>query len=197
MSTLFENTFLMAQAFGALALFVNIYAMQIEKSRNIILAMVPVGVLNTIQFLLLGAWPAAIYCALSSSKDLCLFFVKDKWVVYLIATFLIVVIGFGVYSFDRFYDLFPVLSGIIVNLSLIFRDNRSVVMRATILFHMIWFLYNCTVGAYVGAFSSIIILCSVLVGMFKYEQWEIGKCYRTFLPSIRRSLFDFTPRTYP
>lgn len=193
-----ENGFLLAQIIGLCAMGINIAAMQCKNPRHIILCCIPTGVLWSIQYLLLSAPMGALFNICAATKDCFLANVREKLVLFVIVTFLIILWSFGLYMFKNWFDILPLMAGTIMNLALIQRDNRPLIARATIMGQICWFAYNLIVGSWMGLTCSLLVTTSSLIGMARHESWQLGACYRSFAPSLVRSLFTFPNfRTFP
>lgn len=199
---MFENAdsiFIWAQIIGFCAMVIGTLAMQFKNPRHILLGNVPSAGLWTIQYLMLGAPLGAILNISSALKDGTVAFIHKRYLNLVIGSFLIMTWLIGLYHFNQWYDLLPLLAGTAVNAALLIdRDNRPLFVRAVIVNCALWIVYNLIVGSWMGATCAIMIIGSSMLSMARYEGWEIGKCYRSFVPSIARSLFIFQgPRTYP
>ena len=193
-----ESTFLWAQAIGLCAMAIAISAWQLKSSRHIIMCFIPCNSLWAIQYILLGAPLGAAMNICSVLKDTGLVFIKEKHVPYLIATFITVAWGVGLYNFGHWYDILPLMAATILNLGLLQRDNRALYARACIIASILWLAYNIIVHSWMGACCSSLVVISSMTGMARHEAWVLGKCYRSFMPSLARSLFVFPNlRTYP
>lgn len=198
MDSVFHSALFWAQIFGLVAMSINILSWQIKNPRWIIFSYCPASALWAIQYLLLGAPLGAIMNICGSCKDGALAFIKDKYVPFLIGAFLTVTWCVGLYFFKNWFDVLPLIAGTIINLALLQRDNRPLVSRAGVIATSCWIIYNYIVGSYMGFICGCLVIISSTVGMARFEKWDIGKCYKSFLPSLARSLFIFPNfRTYP
>ena len=193
-----EGTFLWAQIIGLFAMSLAVGAWQLKNSRHIILCYVPANSLWAIQYLLLGAPLGALMNICSVFKDGALGFISERFVRHIILTFLIVAWSVGLYSLTHWYDLLPLVGVSILNIALLQRDNRSLYARAGVICASLWLIYNLIVHSWMGACCSTFVIISSVTGMARHEAWIIGRCYKSFLPSLARSLFVFPNwRTYP
>jgi len=175
-----------------------VLSMQLKNPKHMILSGVPTGLLWTTQYMLLGAPMGAIANFSGAVKNLFIAFIPQKYVPYLLCAYLTIMWGIGLYNLSVWYALLPLVGASATSIALLVdRTNRRFYVRAIVFCCAMWACYNITVGAYMGLSCDILTITSSIIGMARYEKWELGRCYRTFLPSIRRSLFDFTPRTYP
>lgn len=197
MNAIFENTFLIAQVFGLCAMCFSICAWQLKNPRNILKCYIPASLLWAAQYFLLGGYVAVLTCIGAALKDSLLSIIPANKAKYVIFSFLIIMVGIGLFFVKQPIDVLPILTIGIFNLALLQPDNRSLMSRIIILCQFSWFAYNLQMGAWMGVICCVFVMSSSFMGMVRHEQWEIGGSLRSFIPSIRRALFDFTPRTYP
>ncbi|MEM8833606.1 MAG: YgjV family protein [Pseudomonadota bacterium] len=192
-----ENKFLMAQIAGFLAMSCCVISMQFKHPRNIILTGVPSGLLWATQYMLLNAPMGAIANASGALKNLLITFLPKSFVPHLLLFYLFLMWGIGLYNLEVWYALLPLIGASATSVALLInRDNRELYARSIVLCCSLWACYNITVGAYMGLACDTLTILSSIIGMARHERWEIGRCYRTFFPSLGRSLFP-NLRTYP
>lgn len=193
-----SSVFLWAQVIGFVAMGINILSWQLKNPRHIILSYVPANTLWAIQYMMLGAPVGAMINLCSAAKDGGLAFVKDKYVPFLIGSFLCVVWIVGLHFFQAWHDLLPLIAGTILNLSLLQRNNRPLYARASLTACALWLVYNVIVGSWIGTLSACLVMTSSIIGMARHEEWALGQCYKKFTPNLARSLFAVPNfRTYP
>ena len=175
----------------------SIIAWQMKNPRTILLCYVPSSLFWSCQYFLLNAPAAVVTCILSALKDSILSCIPAALAKYLIAFFIILLWIVGLPLVSTPLHILPLLTMTAFNLALIQPDNRGLMSRVNILCQIAWFVFNASVGAWMGVACSIFVISSAMTGMARFESWEIGTCYRTFLPSIHRALFNFSPRTSP
>ena len=195
---MFDNIFFWAQAIGFVAMSIRIISWQLRNSRHIIFCGMPAGALWTIHYLMLGAPLGALMNVLAVLRDGALSFIKERHVLLVIFCFCGIMWLTGLY-FSRFwYDLLPLIGNSISAISFIYRSNRPLIARAAILANLPWLVYNFIVGSWIGVGSATLMIISSIIGMYRHESWEIGNCYKSFVPSVTRALLVFPNfRTYP
>jgi len=188
---MFDNVFLWAQVVGLFAMIFSIVSWQLKNPRHIILMNVPGCSLWAIQYIMLGGITGALMNIFSVFKDGALGFVRCSIVPYIISAYLLLIWAFGIYFFNNWFDSLALAGGTISNLALLKRDNRALMSRACIASQICWITYNSIVGAWIALICGVLVTVSSLIGMYRHENWEIGKCYKSFLPSVARFLFVF------
>lgn len=191
------NAFLWAQALGLIALSINITAWQLENSRHIIMCHIPARILMAIQYIMLGAPLGAIMDICAVFRDTGITFSQDKFSRYIILICLFSSWVVGLYFSESWYDALPMIAVTIGNIALLYREDRSLYARMVIIASFFFIIYNIMVGSWMGLACGILVIVSSIIGMYRYEGWNLGKCYRSFLPNFARSLLVFPNfRTY-
>lgn len=192
MDGILSNTFLLAQIFGFCAFACCMFAYQIKNPRYIVLACIPISWFFGLQFLLLGAYSAAIFSLICMFKDAVIFILRQEYLKRFIYCYLLINTSFLLFYYESIFDLLPILSALFINIPLINRDNRHMIVRGTIVSQICWIIFNLNVSAWFGFACSILTIFSAMIGMARHEKWEVGKCYRSFTPSIVRALLNKT-----
>lgn len=191
-----ENTFLLAQILGGLALILQLIAWQIKTPRLIILMYIPCNILWSAQFYLLGAFIGCFQAALGVIKDYLLFSLKQHQIKWVVVVYLPLILFVCIKYFENAHDILPFIGSACVNLAMLNRDNRNLMTRAALVYLCCMFFYNLFSAAYVSMIGDSIIACGIFIGMVRHEKWRVAGCYRTFIPNLHRALFNFTPRTF-
>lgn len=193
-----DSIFIYAQIAGFVAMCFSITAWQLKKQEHILLCYIPSGFFWSIQFFLLGAYSAALFSFLCMFKDGALAKLPRKYFKFIVSVFFGVNVVIISVLFRSAFDLIPLLIILLVNIPLMTKDNRYWIARCNILAQCCWIIFNLHNGAFVGVICASVIITSSIIGMARHEKWNVGKCYKSFLPSIGRSLFSInTPQTYP
>ncbi len=196
MDGVFSNTFLLAQFFGFCAMCLSVYVWQIKNPRMILLLYVPTSLLWATQFFLLGSNMAAIICLLCVVKDFSLSVVDKKRAPKIITLFLIAIWSIGALTITTTIEVLPLITLTFFNLALLQPDNRRLMARTNILTQVLWIAFNISISAYMGVLCSLLLVVYTLIGMYRHEKWEIGRCYKSFAPSLMRALL-IKPQTFP
>ncbi len=192
MSELFNDTFWLAQIFGVCALFLSIVAWQIKSSKNVILCYIPICAFYMIQDFLLGAYVGAIISLLNIFKNSVLYKYEKQFAKYVIYIFIIIVTILSIPFINSIIDILPLFAVYISSLSFLNPLNRNVIARGNLVCQLFYITYSLQYGAYVGVAASVVVTISNILGMIRHENWQIGKCYRSFVPNITRSLLNFS-----
>ncbi|MEM8833607.1 MAG: YgjV family protein [Pseudomonadota bacterium] len=196
MGDVFSNTLFWAQILGFLGFMCSATAWQLKNPRHIMLMYVPSGLFWSSHYFLLGGLTAVFILILSAIKDICVALLPNKFVAFIILSFLAAISIFTFFSYAKFIDILPLLAMFVLNLPRLDRENRPLIARGFIASQFLWLMYNISVGSIPGIISGTVLTGFCLFGMARHEEWQLGKCYRTFFPSLVRSLFP-NLRTYP
>jgi len=188
---MFDNLFLWAQIVGFISLCINIISWQLKNSRHIIMCHIPARALMAIQYIMLGAPLGAVMDICSVFRDGGISFMNKKYIPYILGLFLCSVWGVGLLFLQNWYGILPLIGVTILSIGLLQKDNRGLVARAQITCSTLWLFYNALVGSYMGFICGTFIITSAIIGMYRHEKWEIGNCYKSFIPSVTRALFVF------
>lgn len=189
MDGILSNTFLLAQIFGFCAMCCSVCVWQIKNPRMILLLYVPTSLFWAAQFFLLGSTMAALICLLCVVKDFLLSFIDKKRAPKVITFFLLATWSLGILTLNTAIEVLPLVTLTIFNLALLQPDNRALMARTNIATQILWIAFNITIGAYMGLACSFLLIGSTLIGMARHEKWKIGKCHKSFMPSIFKPLF--------
>lgn len=193
-----ENLFIWAQILGFIAMGIALFGLQFKKTKSIMLSLGISELVWTVQFLMLGGIVGAVLTFCSASRNILTIFTPKTVIKFIIPAYLLIAWAIGIHTFQGANDLLPLIGTTIFSIALYRKDNRALFSRSIILCCSCWLIYACTVLSYMGVVYNFLSIVSVVVGMARHEQWKIGKCYKTFLPSLARSLFVFPNfRTYP
>lgn len=185
------DQFIIIQIIGFIAMAIGTLAQQAKTSRRMIGFSIPSSALWTIQYIMLGAPIGALINGGGILKDIGVLAFNKRHVPLLIATYIIFSCVIGLYMFKAWYDILPLICVTVLNLSFIQRDNRPLIARAMIINCLLWIVYNGIVESWMGLACACFVICSSIIGMYRHENWDIGKCYKSFFPSLARSLFIF------
>jgi hypothetical protein len=191
-----DSVFICAQIIGFCAMCFSVTAWQVKEPRKIYALYVPSSLLWSFQYILLGAPVGAIIAICSASKDAGLAFANPNHKKYFVSAYIVLVVGFGAYYFQSWISLFPILAALSLNATILLTDKKDIIARAVILSQIFFILYNLNTGAWMAVVCSVLVIVSSIIGMARHEEWDIGRCYKSFAPSLMRSLL-IKPQTYP
>lgn len=158
------------QLVGFLGLFINIIAFQFKKHQQIVLCKTSSELVFAIQYILLGAWTAAILELISVIRNLLFYkFVKKNIsTTPVIVIFAIFVIVTGLATYDGAISLLPIGSKLLTSVSYGLKNERWLRI-ITLPSCIMWIIYNLTVGSIGGALGDFLSLVSLLIAMYKFD----------------------------
>ena len=172
---MFDNIFVWAQVIGCGGLLLNIISWQLKTPRNIIVMTIPSNFLWATHYIMLGAPLGAITNLCSVIRNTGLVIVRDHLVPYFIYSFLLLTWVIGLYFYEFWYDVLPLVSASIMNLGLLRRNNRPLIARTTVIYCILGLIYDVIVGSLVGFICGIFIVASAIIGMYRHENWNLNK----------------------
>ncbi len=198
MENLFENSFFWAQIIGFIALGFCILAWQLKNSYHIMALSMLECALWGIHYIAMGMTVAGIQQFIASAKCGIVAYASQKYLKAVITIYVVCIWANSLFLFSHWHDLIPAIASSIISIPCIRADSREIIARGMFCGQLMWIYYDLYIGSVIAAFSSFIIMVSVIIGMYRHENWQIGKCHKTFVPSIARALFVFPNfRTFP
>ena len=171
-------SFWIAQAFGGIAIALNIIALQINDKNKVFALYVISNIFYALNFILLGALSGAIICLIAAIETFInyMFFKKDKDIPrWLILSYIVIAIISGICIYTNIYDILPILSAFAYVAAICKKSNSSI--RVFTLVEMsLWIYYDFLVLAYMAGIADLLIVVSSVIGIlkfdFKYEKFK-------------------------
>ena len=164
--------YILVYGVGLIAMTLSIIAFQFKHRVTIILSNFFGQTCWIAYFLLQGDVTSAIACGLSAIM-LAVFSKKDKWKwstsPWSIATFIVLLSGFSLLSFEGWTDIFPLLAGIFAVIANSRASEKR--LRQFSIFWCFFWLLNSTFKMYPVAFAND-LLCTVsaIVSLIRYRE---------------------------
>ena len=157
------------QLIGFLGLAAGALAFQFKKHNHIVLSKMTSELIFSVQYLLLGAWTAALLDFTSAVRNLlfCAMVKKGrstKWLIYIFGAFVVVV---GIVTFDGPISIMLIAAKLLTTISYGMKNER-LLRFITLPSCIFWCVYNLYVGSLGGAIGDIITLASLLVAVCKF-----------------------------
>lgn len=158
------------QLIGFVGLATSIATFQFKKHRSIVLCKMSSELIFALQYILLGAWTAAILDGISVVRNtLYTTFVKRGWsTAPVIIGFGLFVIATGVATFDGWLSLLPIAAKLLTTISYGMK-NEKLLRFITLPSCIMWSIYNLQVGSLGGALGDTLALISLLIGIYKFD----------------------------
>lgn len=158
------------QLIGFAGLATSIAAFQFKKHRSIVLCKMASELIFALQYILLGAWTAAVLDGISVIRNtLYTNFVKrGRSTTPIIVGFCLFVIATGIVTFDGWLSLLPIAAKLLTTIS--YGMKKEKLLRfITLPSCIMWTIYNLQVGSLGGALGDTLTLISLLIGIYKYD----------------------------
>ena len=158
------------QLIGFVGLATSILAFQFKKHRGIVLCKMSSELIFALQYILLGAWTAAILDGLSVVRNsLYTNFVKrGRSTLPVIIGFGLFVVVTGIVTFDGWLSLLPIAAKLLTTISYGMK-NEKLLRFITLPSCIMWSIYNLQVGSLGGALGDTLTLISLLIGIYKFD----------------------------
>lgn len=159
------------QGIGFLALFFVILSFQKKDRLSLLLVMLIGLLLFVVHFSLLGAWTGSLMNLIeagvvfvSFKKETAAWARKVFWPYLFITAYVIT----GALTYRASSDMLPIVAQIVGAMAVWQKNPRT--LRFTMLIpRPLWFIYNAIVGSYAGVLTEALILCSVFVGIIRFD----------------------------
>jgi len=161
---------LFIQIIGFVALAISIIAFQFKKHGQIVFCKMASEFIFSIQYVLLGAWTAAVLDFISTIRNLlfCKLVKKNISTLPVILVFSCFVIATGVFTYDGLASLLPIASKLLTTVSYGMK-NEKLLRIITLPSCVFWIIYNVTVGSIAGVLTDSLALVSLLIAMYKFD----------------------------
>jgi len=161
---------LFIQMIGFVALAISIIAFQFKKHGQIVFCKMASEFIFSIQYVLLGAWTAAVLDVISVIRNLlfCKLVKKNISTLPVILVFGCFVIATGVFTYDGLASLLPIASKLLTTVSYGMK-NEKWLRIITLPSCVFWIIYNVTVGSIAGVLTDSLALVSLLIAMYKFD----------------------------
>ena len=156
------------QLIGFVGLATSILAFQFKKHRGIVLCKMSSELIFALQYILLGAWTAAILDGVSVVRNsLYTNFVKrGRSTTPVIIGFCTFVIATGIFTFSGWITLLPITAKLLTTISYGMK-NEKLLRFITLPSCIMWSIYNLQIGSFEAAVGDTLTLISLLIGIYK------------------------------
>ena len=158
------------QLIGFLGLAMSIAAFQFKKHRSIVLCKMSSELIFSIQYVLLGAWTAAVLDFSSMVRNLlfCVLVKKNRSTTPVILAFGLFILITGFATYDGFLSLLPIGAKLLTTVSYGMKNER-LLRFITLPSCIMWSIYNLYVGSLGGALGDTMTLFSLLIAIYKFD----------------------------
>ena len=172
--------YITAQVLGFIALGLEMLRFQLKSSRLFFYIEPFLSTIYFFQFFLLGALSAYAVSALSIARAFCGALLNQEQLRKIVIYFFIpsfLTIGF--FTADSLLNSLPTLAILFSTTAFLIRDQREIVVRLYILNCLCWLVYAIPYEAYAHAIACCLILCSLIIGIFRHEEKYRNLLYLT------------------
>ena len=158
---------IIVQGIGYLGLLFIVLSFQSNKRGTLLLYFLIAHLLFIVHFGLLGAFTGVAMNLVAAVRDV-VFYKKGtnkrSFVYFFMAAFFLA----GIVTWTNYISLLPILATLAETYSL--GEKRMKVLRIlTLIPHPFWFIYNAAVGSYAGMATEIVVVASILIGIFRFD----------------------------
>ena len=167
----FNTKTIVAQVIGFIALAILIIVFQKNNRKTMLRLMMVAAFLFSVHFFMLGAMTGAAMNLLNVFRSYIFANREDKswakhdWWLYV---FLLLVVVLGIFSWDGYYSALA-LFALAVQTFAFWSKNTNVIRLISLIVPPCWFTYNLIVGSIPGMVTEVMILTSLLVGIYRFD----------------------------
>lgn len=158
------------QLIGFLALGCSLLSFQFKKHNRILLFRTASELIFALQYILLGAWTAAIMDGISVVRNMLYTSLvkKNRSTTPVIVVFSIFVVATGLIALDGIISLLPIISKLLTTVSYGMKKEKWL-RFITLPSCIFWIIYNGFVGSWAGILADSLTLVSLLIAIYKFD----------------------------
>ena len=158
------------QLIGFIGLAIGVLAFQFKQHKNIVLCKMTSELVFSLQYLLLGAWTAALLDFASAVRNMlfCKMVKKGRSTTPLIYAFGVFVLVVGIVTFDGPLSLMLIAAKLLTTISYGMKNER-LLRYITLPSCILWSIYNLYIGSFGGAIGDCLNLISLVTAMCKFD----------------------------
>ena len=158
------------QLIGFAALATSLISFQFKKHGQILFCRTASELIFALQYILLGAWSAAIMDGISVIRNTSYTYLvkKNRSTTPVIIGFCTFVIVVGVVTFEGLISLLPIISKLLTTISYGMKNER-LLRLITLPSCIFWIIYNAYIGVIAGILVDSLALVSLLIAMYKFD----------------------------
>lgn len=162
---------ILAQIIGILAIIAFAISPQQKNKKGVLIFQLLSSVLYALQYLLLNAFSAVVTNIVGAIKCYVFYLYEKKGKKipkYIFLIFMVLVLIFGIFSFTNIYSIIPIFVSVTMLYST-WQSNLKIYRIIMVITTALWLVYNCIVGAYVGAIGNTFQLISGITAIVRLD----------------------------
>lgn len=169
-----------AQAIGFVGMLFAFISFQRNNNKGILFFQIMATTAFIFHFLLLGAYTGAMMNLLGALRNIVFFYKEKKWASkrYWLYLFNVLYIVCGIMTWKGLYSLLPMVAMVVSTIGLWLnnpRHTRFLVFPSS----PCWLVYNIITNSIAGIFTEIFVLCSLTIGIIRFDIIKSGNKGRT------------------
>lgn len=163
---------IISSIFGGIAIVFWLFSIQMKSKRDILLFQVVANIFYAVQYIFINSFSAVSMNIISSLKSY-IFYKYEKCgkVIpkYYLIIFLVLIIMFGVVTWNGFISLIPVIITIFYTYSA-WQDNAKWIRIVFVVAALFWIYYNFSVKAYISIIGNLFEIMSGVISLFRFRK---------------------------
>lgn len=161
---------LMAQLIGFVALIVSLWVFQLNKRTTMLTAQLWGNLLFAIHFALLGAYTGAALNLVGAGRSYSFNkFRKKRWSGAIFWGFIGIFVAADIATWQGIISLLPLI-GMISGAFAYWQPTAKSIRVLSLIAPPAWFIYNAVVSSYAGMATEVILMSSILIGMYRLDK---------------------------
>lgn len=158
--------------FGFVAIIFWLFSIQRKKKKDILFFQLIANMLYAVQYFIIGTFSAASMNTISSFKSFMFYKYECKGKEIpklLLCVFLILVIVFGVITWNGTISLIPILITCFYTISSWCKDSKYIRI-VFLIAAFFWIYFNVTVGAYIAVIGNTLEVLSGIISLIRFKK---------------------------
>ena len=168
-----NTTFIIAQAFGIIAVILGFVSYQMKSRKSILLLQIATSVVFCVHYLLLGALPALVLNALGIVLKAVYILRNSKNDKLLPVIFAITMGIAGTFSWQNTFSIFVIL-GLVINTLFLSSKNAQTIRYSILVTSPMVIVYNVAVLSFGGIIYESIAIISSVIGILRYRKEKVS-----------------------
>ncbi len=162
---------ILSQIFGILAIIVFGISPHQKTKKKVLIVQLLANILYAIQYTLLYAFSAVVTNIIGGIKNYIYYYYEkkeNKIPIKVLVIYIIIILIFGIFTFNGIYSLIPIFVSVLYGYGT-WQNNLKSYRIINIVGSILWIIYNCIVGAYVGVIGNVFQLTSTIIAIIRLD----------------------------
>lgn len=160
---------ILVQSIGVVAVTISLFIFQLNQREAMLRLGIVAGVLYALHFFLLGAPTGAAMNLVGSARSFAFYKIKSgRGSLWVLVAFTFIALAGAVLTWQGPVSLLPML-GTMTGSFALWHKKPKFIRRWALFAPPLWFTYNAISGSYPGMLIEVVMLCSIILGEYRYD----------------------------